>query len=131
VRPVTRGSRSELIAVAVAVVAVAFVLWRVLDRSTDSTVPGWDGLTTAISLGAQWLMSRRVLANWWLWIAVDIVYVPLYVYKGLHPTAALYAFYMALCVLGLKDWSRELAAAPDLERAGGAPPGEDARLRRR
>jgi nicotinamide mononucleotide transporter len=55
-------------------------------------------------------MSRRVIENWWLWIAVDLVYVPLYVYKQLHVTAGLYALFLALCVLGLRDWRRELAA---------------------
>jgi len=111
VRPVERGRATELILVAVAVAAAALLLWRVLDRTTDSTVPQWDGLTTSMSLGAQWLMSRRILANWHLWIVVDVIYVPLYVYKQLYVTAGLYAFFMALCVLGLRDWSRELAAS--------------------
>jgi nicotinamide mononucleotide transporter len=89
----------------------ALLLWRLLDLHTDSTVPGWDGATTAASLAAQWLMSRRVLANWSLWIAVDLVYVPLYVYKELYATAGLYALYLVLCLLGLRDWRRELRAA--------------------
>jgi nicotinamide mononucleotide transporter len=111
VRPVERGSRTELGLVALAVAAAAVGLWRLLAAATDSDVPAWDGLTTATSLGAQWLMSRRVLENWWVWIAVDLVYVPLYVYKGLFVTAGLYALFLALCVLGLRDWRRELDAA--------------------
>ena len=113
VRAVARGSRGELAAVGLAVAVVAVVLWRLLDGSTDSDVPQWDGLTTAMSLGAQWLMSRRILENWWVWIAADLVYVPLYLYKGLSVTAGLYALFLALCVLGLKDWRRELARAAD------------------
>ena len=111
VRPVTRGGRAELAATAAAVVVAALVLWRLLAATTDSDVPQWDGLTTAMSLGAQWLMSRRILANWHVWIAADLVYVPLYVYKGLFVTAGLYALFLALCLLGLRDWRRELAGA--------------------
>ena len=113
VRPVGRGSRGELTIVACAIAVAAVALWRLLAAVTDSDVPAWDGLTTAMSLGAQWLMSRRVLENWWLWIAVDLVYVPLYLYKGLLVTAGLYALFLALCGLGLRDWNRELAAGAD------------------
>ncbi|KAB2966035.1 MAG: nicotinamide mononucleotide transporter, partial [Thermoanaerobaculia bacterium] len=95
---------------AAAVVAVALGLWLLLERATDSQVPAWDGVTTAMSLGAQWLMSRRVLENWWVWIAVDVVYVPLYLWKELYVTSGLYAVFLLLCVLGLVDWRRELVA---------------------
>lgn len=107
-RPITRGSRLELGVVLVAIVATGFALHALLDRATDSTVPGWDGATTAVSLGAQWLLSRRVIETWWLWIGVDLVYVPLYVHKGLIATAGLYAVYLLLCVVGLVDWRREM-----------------------
>lgn len=117
VRPVERGSRAELAATGLAMAVAAAVSWLVLRRWTDSTVPAWDGVTTAMSLAAQWLMSRRVIENWWLWIAVDLLYVPLYVYKGLWVTAGLYALFLALCVLGLVDWRRELAAQPAPEPA--------------
>jgi nicotinamide mononucleotide transporter len=111
VRPVSRGSAAELGATAAAMAVAGFALWLLLDRATDSQVPAWDGSTTAISLGAQWLMSRRVLENWWLWIVVDVAYVPLYLWKGLEVTAGLYAVFLLLCLLGLADWRRELAAA--------------------
>lgn len=108
VRPVVRGSRRELALVGALAVAAAVGLWLLLDRTTDSTVPGWDAGTTAASLAAQWLMSRRILENWWLWIAVDVVYVPLYLSKGLGVTAALYALFLLLCLVGLRDWKRDL-----------------------
>jgi nicotinamide mononucleotide transporter len=117
VRPVARGGAAELGVTAAAAGAVALGLYLLLDRATDSQVPAWDGVTTAMSLGAQWLMSRRVLENWWVWIAVDVVYVPLYLWKGLNVTAGLYAVFLLLCVLGLVDWRRELAAREASPRA--------------
>jgi nicotinamide mononucleotide transporter len=110
VRPVERVGRAEAVWVAVLVVAAAIALAFVLDRHTDSDVPELDAATTAASLGAQWLMSRRRIENWWVWVAVDVVYVPLYVYKDLWVTAGLYAVFLALCVVGLRHWRTELAA---------------------
>lgn len=75
-----------------------------LHRWTNSTVAGWDALTTSLSLVAQFMLSRKWIAHWYFWIAADCVYIPLYVYKGLWLTAALYALFMAMCVIGLAQW---------------------------
>ena len=53
---------------------------------------------------ASWWAARKHIANWWLWIAVDLVYIGEYIYKNLRLTAALYALLVALAVLGLRDW---------------------------
>ena len=65
-------------------------LMLLLRRFTDSTVPFWDALTTAMSLTAQYMLARKIIENWWLWMAADIIYVALYVYKALYLTAVLY-----------------------------------------
>jgi len=108
VRPVERVGAVEKWAVTAVVAALAVTFALVLARWSDSDVPWADGLTTAMSLGAQWLMSRRMLENWWVWIAADVVYVPLYLYKGLQVTAGLYAVFLLLCISGLIEWRREL-----------------------
>jgi nicotinamide mononucleotide transporter len=66
-------------------------------------------MLTSYSLVASWWAARKHIANWWLWIAVDLVYIGEYVYKNLRLTAALYAFLVALAVLGLRDWRRAAA----------------------
>jgi nicotinamide mononucleotide transporter len=81
-----------------------------LSGYTPSTVPAWDGLTTALSLAATWGQCRKLLESWWIWIAADIIYIPLYIYKGLNLTAVLYFVFMLLCVVGLRSWNRALAA---------------------
>lgn len=91
-------------------IAVAVVFWVALARLT-SRIPGValpyldSGLTT-ISLVAQWMMTRKIIENWILWIVADIVYVPMYVYKGLNVTAALYGLFLVLAVIGLRAWWR-------------------------
>ena len=69
-----------------------------------------------MSLGAQWLLNRKRIENWILWIVVDALYVPLYVSRGLLLTAVLYAVFLAMAVVGLTRW-RALAQAPDQGRA--------------
>lgn len=87
------------------------VLWWYLDRFTSSTVPWPDAATTALSLLATYGQTRRLVESWWLWIAVDVVYVPLYGYKDLWLTALLYLAFLALCVLGLRSWRAHLRPA--------------------
>ncbi len=109
VRP---ASPAALAACVVGVVALTALLQWGLLRWTDSSVAGWDALTTALSLVAQLMLSRKWIANWWFWIAADLVYVPLYAHKGLWLTAALYVGFLALCVAGLLRWRRAARTAP-------------------
>ena len=64
----------------------------------------------AISLVASWWQARKHIANWWLWIVVDLIYIGEYIYKDLWLTALLYAGLVVLAVLGLRDWQRAPAA---------------------
>jgi nicotinamide mononucleotide transporter len=110
VRPVARTPRREaLLVLAVSIASTAALGWY-LGRHTPSTVPWGDALTTVLSLAAQWLMSRRLVENWWVWIAADILYVPLYLAKGLTVTAALYVVFLLMCIAGLRGWLAELRA---------------------
>ncbi|MCH7232812.1 nicotinamide riboside transporter PnuC [Glycomyces sp. L485] len=108
--PVRRTTRNEWVVLGAAGVAgLAGIIW-LLVTATDSTVPFWDALTTVLSLMATYGQCRKRLESWWLWIAADIVYVPLYAYKGLFLTSLLYIGFMALCVTGLVNWRRSMAA---------------------
>lgn len=109
---IRRTGRAEWAALAVLGIAATVGLSFALATWTDSTVPVWDALTTALSLAATYGQSRKLVESWWLWIAADIVYIPLYAYKGLHLTAVLYVVFLALCVAGLRAWRAELASRP-------------------
>jgi nicotinamide mononucleotide transporter len=108
--PVRRTTRTEWTWLLAAGVVGTFCLTLLLDRATDSTVPFWDALTTTLSLLATYGQCRKRLESWWLWIAADVVYVPLYAYKELYLTSLLYIGFMTLCVIGLREWSRDPAA---------------------
>ena len=93
--------------------ALGVVLWR----HTDASLPYLDSFLTAYSLVAQWLMARKILDSWVLWIAVDVAYVGMFVFKGLLLTAGLYFGFIGLAVLGLVQWRRSMTPRPE----GAAP----------
>ncbi|MEV4677975.1 MULTISPECIES: nicotinamide riboside transporter PnuC [Actinomadura] len=108
--PVRRTRPGDWAALIAAGAAGTAVLTWALSAWTDSTVPFWDALTTAISLMAIYGQSRKLLESWWLWITADLVYIPLYFHKDLKLTSALYIVFLALCVSGLLAWRRDLRA---------------------
>lgn len=96
----------------VATLLATLGLWAMLDRVTDSSVPLWDAVTTALSLAATYGQTRKYLQCWWIWIAADVLYVPLYASKGLWLTAGLYVGFILLCLNGYLSWRRDLRQAP-------------------
>jgi nicotinamide mononucleotide transporter len=83
-----------------------FALGFFMKQIPGTALPFLDAMLTSYSLVASWWAARKHIANWWLWIAVDLVYIGEYIYKNLRLTAALYALLVALAVLGLRDWRR-------------------------
>lgn len=108
-RPITRTSR--LVALGLLAAGLAYALGAGFGFAhTDAALPYWDSTTTAISLAAQLLLSRRNIENWLLWIGVDVAYVGMYWHRHLFLTSALYAVFLGLAVYGYWQWRRELAA---------------------
>lgn len=83
-------------------------IYLLLTTFTDSTVPFWDSLTTALSMIAYWLLSRKYIEQWLVWLAVDVITVGLYIYKDIPLTAGLYALYSALAIAGYLRWKRTI-----------------------
>lgn len=104
VRVVPLPRRSLVIALVLGV-AGSFVLGT-LAKHLHAALPYLDAVLMSYSLVATWWQARKNIANWWLWIIVDIIYIGEYIYKDLWPTALLYAGLVALAVLGLRDWRR-------------------------
>lgn len=85
-------------------------LYFFLSKCTDSTVPFWDAFTTALSVVGMWMLSKKYVQQWLIWLVVDAVTVGLYLYKGIPLTACLYLLYTALAVIGYRKW-RSMARA--------------------
>ena len=89
---------------------LGLVMGTLLHRHTDASLPFMDSGLTAFSLVAQWLMTRKLLESWLLWIAVDVLYVGMFLYKELYLTAGLYAVFLGLATMGFVEWRRSMTA---------------------
>ncbi len=106
--PVVRLSRKGVIWT----IALSALLWPVsgyfLKTYTDTDVPWWDAFPTALSVVGQYLLGRKYIENWLMWIVVNVASVALFAYKGLWLTVILYTLFIALSVAGWRAWQRRL-----------------------
>lgn len=103
---ITRAPKKYYLRLA-AITAVVFAsIAYILINFTDSTVPYGDSFTTALSITGLWMLTRKYVEQWIVWIIVDIVCCGLYLYKGLYPTGALYGLYTIIAVFGYFKWLR-------------------------
>ena len=108
---VTRITTKGALAYAVAGVAATAVFTPYL-RSVGDASPLLDALTTVLSVEAQYLMTRKVIEHWLIWMAADVIYIWLYAERGLYLTSILYVAFFAMCVVGWRDWKADSAAQP-------------------
>jgi nicotinamide mononucleotide transporter len=106
---VTRTSPRLGALLALVAAAGSAALGVFLHRTTDAALPFMDSFLSSTSLVAQWMMTRKLLENWLVWIGVDVLYVGMFVFKGLYLTAGLYAVFLALAVKGYLDWRRSMS----------------------
>ncbi len=108
---VAKPALKELALGGIAGVIGAVALGYLMARYTDAAAPWVDATLTSFSFVAQIWTARRFIESWWLWIALDVVYICLYLFKHLYPTSVLYAVYIVLCIYGAADWLRGMRAA--------------------
>jgi nicotinamide mononucleotide transporter len=110
-----RFSKPSFIAACTALAAaVALGYGALLHRFTDAYAPFLDSIVLVFSVLGQILMMDRRVENWWAWLLVNTIAVPLYASRQLHVTAALYAAFWINAVISLLRW-RRLASPPNLE----------------
>ncbi len=107
VLPISFCSIKEHIINIVMFVFFFIVLSYVLKNYTDSNVPIWDSLTTAIFIVGMWLMALKKIENWIVWIIGDIISIPLYFYKGLVFTSLQFTIFLIIAVLGYIEWKKK------------------------
>jgi len=107
-RPITYASLKEWI-IALAGLGIFFIiLVFILKNYTDSNVPVWDALTTAIFIVAMWLMALKKIENWLAWILGDLISIPLYASKGLALTSIQFTVFLILAVAGYLEWRKKV-----------------------
>jgi nicotinamide mononucleotide transporter len=68
----------------------------------------WDAFTTSASIVATWMLARKMIEQWLIWVVVDLTSMGLYIYKGLLPTSGLFLVYTLLAVVGYYSWKKDL-----------------------
>ena len=85
------------------------IIGYLFDHYTDADLAYWDAFTTSFSLVGQYMLAKKKLENWILWIVVDAVASGIYVYKELYLLALLYFLYLGLASYGHYRWQRNMA----------------------
>ena len=106
--PVTKTRLIEFLVLSLVTLFFYVFITFILVRYTDSTIPYWDALTTSLSITATWMLARKMLEHWLIWIFVDAVSVALYLYKGLYSTSFLFLVYTVMAVIGYLQWKKQI-----------------------
>ena len=96
-----------------------------LDKVTDSPVPYWDSFMTSGAITATWMLARKHIEHWLVWIVVDFVSIFVYISKNLETTAFLFTVYTVMAVVGYFSWKKEyklqLIKQEDFKRSNNLP----------
>ena len=106
--PISKNSLNQNLIAIIATAGVWGLLYLLLVKFTDSTVPMLDALTTALCFVGMWFMAWKKVENWIFWIIADLISVPLYYYKGLPLTAVQFLLFTVLAVAGYLEWRKKL-----------------------
>ena len=102
-------TKEPMMKTAILISIPAFIMLSLfLQNFTNASLPWLDSGLTVLSLLAQWMIARKLLQNWIIWIVVDAIYVPLYFYKNLPLTSMLYSVFLLLAIKGYFDWKKNI-----------------------
>jgi nicotinamide mononucleotide transporter len=105
--PISHISKKEIITLSILTILCTIGMTQYLHTINDSA-PFADALTTVTSLVAQYLLTKKRLENWYVWIGTDVIYIWLYAHKGLYLTSVLYAVFLLMCISGVVEWKNKL-----------------------
>jgi len=105
---VNKTEKRQMIILLITVVCASFFLGTFLYKKTDASLPYLDASTTSMSLIAQWMIAKKKIENWIIWIVTDVIYVGMYIYKSLYLTSFLYFIFILLAVKGYSEWKKSL-----------------------
>ncbi|MFC2097791.1 nicotinamide riboside transporter PnuC [Bacteroidota bacterium] len=106
--PVVSLNRKLSIKLCIIGLLIFVIIAYVLVKFTDSQVPYWDAFTTAGSIIATWMLARKIIEHWLIWVVVDLVSLALYIYKDLYATSVLFIVYTTMAVVGYVTWKKDL-----------------------
>jgi nicotinamide mononucleotide transporter len=106
--PITRTAIKLWILLGIITLLLFGIIAVILVKYTDSPVPYGDALATALSITATWMLARKLIEHWWVWVFVNLLSLGLFIWKELYPTSVLFFFYFSMAIVGYFQWRREL-----------------------
>lgn len=94
-----------------AIILLVLLVGTLLARNTDAAFPYVDSATTFAAIWATFLVARKVLENWWYWLAIDTVSIFIYWSRDLELTSLLFVLYVGMIPFGLVRWTRSYREA--------------------
>jgi nicotinamide mononucleotide transporter len=105
---ISRCSGKELVINSIALLFFFVILRILLVKFTDSIVPSWDALTTAIYIIAMWMLARKRIENWIGWIIGDTISIGLFAYEKLYFSSFQFLVFTIIAILGFIEWRTKL-----------------------
>jgi nicotinamide mononucleotide transporter len=99
--------KSQILRLASGTLFIFVSYYWVLIRYTDSQVPVGDSFITALSIVGTWMLAKKLLENWLIWIVANGLSIVLFLYKGLYPTVLLSMVYTVMSVIGYWEWRKK------------------------
>lgn len=106
--PISKSNLKTILMLILITIPVTALLSFIVGRYTPSTTPLPDAFTATLSLVATWMAAKKLIENWLVWIFTDLVYIGLYIYKGLYLTAVLYFIFIPLAIYGYLVWKKQM-----------------------
>ncbi len=104
--PTSKTSARMWVMLSAVTLIIYFIYYIVLSKFTDSPIPKSDSLVGALSVIATWMLARKLLENWLVWIVADALCTALYFYKELYLTAILFIIYTVMAIVGYFKWKK-------------------------
>ena len=105
---ITKVPKKQIFILTAIFCILLFPMYYVLENYTDSPVALGDSITTTLSIVAMWLLARKNVEHWLVWVAVNVLSTALYIWKGLYPTSVLYGVYIVVSILGYINWKKKM-----------------------
>lgn len=103
---ISESSPKERLLIFCSIAIITLSLGILLDKTTDAVFPWLDSFATALSFTAQFLIARKKIENWLLWIPVNIIYIGIYAQKELYLYVLLFTVYLGLAINGYLAWKK-------------------------
>jgi len=102
------GNYKLMVVLLLIVIFLFVVLFQILVH-TDTNVPYYDALISALSIVATWMLAKKYIEHWWVWLLADPISIGIFIYQKLYFMVILYFIYSIMAIVGYKSWKKDLA----------------------